>query len=64
MSFHFINRLIFFNSCSREPTREFIYVKGESDDAALEAELEPEEEDSPSVTFSKKHRDIMGILNL
>ena len=64
MSFHFINRLIFFSSCSRKPTREFIYVEGESDDAALEAELEPEEEDSPSVTFSKKHRDIMGILNL
>ena len=62
MFFHLINRLIFFNSCSREPTREFIYVEGESDEAALEAELEPEEEDLPSVSYSKKHKDIMDIL--
>ena len=56
-----INKTINFSYASREPTREWVYEDGEQDEIYL-PELEPEEEDNPSVSFSNQHKNIMKTL--
>ena len=56
-----INKTINFSYTSREPTREWVYEDGEQGEIYL-PELEPEEEDSASVSFSNQHKSIMKTL--
>ena len=61
MFFHMINKTINFSYTSREPTREWVYEDGEQGEIYL-PELEPEEADSDSVSFSNQHKSIMRTL--
>ena len=56
-----INKTINFSYTSREPTREWVYEDGEQGEIYL-PKLEPEEEDSASVSFSNQHKSIMKTL--
>ena len=59
--FPMINKTIIFSYTSREPTREWAYEDGEQSEFQ-QPELEPEDQDEPSVSFSSQHKQIMKNL--